>query len=116
MLHIRNNNTVFFDVDETLILHRSSFSKHQMIDPTSKYMVGFEPHEKHIILLKQYKARGFFIVVWSKAGDEWANAVVKNLALDSFVDIVMTKPDRYIDDSDNILDVLGQRVYIKPYL
>jgi hypothetical protein len=56
------------------------------------------PHERHIQLIRQFKARGHTIVVWSQGGWSWAESVVKTLGIENLVDIVMDKPNWYIDD------------------
>ena len=104
-----------FDCDDTLVMwYLEDKSKNIPIeDPYIKGMINYvTPHQKHIELIKKYKARGFTVVVWSAGGVEWAHAVVKALQLEEFVDAVFTKPSRYVDDLKCEL-WMGNRVYIK---
>jgi len=56
------------------------------------------PHREHIKLVKQFKARGFNVVVWSQGGSAWSERVVKALDLQDYVDVVTGKPNWFIDD------------------
>lgn len=56
------------------------------------------PNEEVINNLKQNKATGGAIVVWSAGGYLWAEEVVKVLGLKDQVDLIMSKPTRYVDD------------------
>jgi FMN phosphatase YigB (HAD superfamily) len=108
-------NMVPFDVDDTLVMwHLDDKSKDIQIE--HPYQPGImnhvTPHEKHIKLLKDYKGRGFTVVVWSAGGVEWAHAVVKALGIEEYVDAVFTKPCRYVDDLQ-CEKWMGNRVYIK---
>jgi phosphoserine phosphatase len=53
----------------------------------------------HVLQLIQQKMKGIQVVVWSASGSDWAEAVVNRLRLDDYVDLVVTKPDFYYDDS-----------------
>lgn len=104
-----------FDCDDTLVMwHLDDKSKNIPIEsPYEKGLTYFlTPHEKHIRLMKDYKARGFTIVVWSAGGVEWAETVVKALKLEEYVDAVFTKPCRYVDDL-KCNEWMGNQVYIK---
>lgn len=116
---VKKESTVFFDVDETLILHKPFKSVSgfpiTVTDPLNPSQPGLkvEPHRAMIRLLKEEKHRGSFIVVWSRGGYEWATNVILALGLESSVDLVMTKPMVYFDDIP-INEWLTNRVYIKP--
>lgn len=103
------------DVDETLIMHNSSGIR-ALINPYSNEIVDFNAHTRHIDLIVQYRNRGYKVVVWSAAGYKWAQVVVEYLKKEfpKFdVDMVMTKPSKYIDDLETATEILGQRVYLK---
>lgn len=115
-MNVYNTDQVVpFDVDDTLVMW-SLEDKSKNIPIQDPYIEGLinyvTPNEKHIELMKKYKARGFTIIVWSAGGVEWAKKVVLALQLESYVDAVFTKPNRYIDDLD-VSEWIGPRVYIK---
>lgn len=111
MMKIDNEHIVAFDVDQTLFMHNKGYG-FGIINPYSGSFVEGYLNQEHFELLKQYKARGLFIIVWSKAGVLWAESVIKKYKLEPYVDLVVTKFDRYVDDLE-AKDVLGERVYIK---
>lgn len=113
---IKNETTVFFDVDETLIIHNRDKSTSEsfcsyILDPDTNKYHHVAKHEVHIDYLIKSKARGRFVVVWSANGYRWAEAVIKKLKLTKYVDLIMTKPGVYFDDVD--ANAFMQRVYIK---
>jgi phosphoserine phosphatase len=93
--------------------HEPGKNKIKIIDPLSLETLYLTPHKVHIRLLKQHKARGYYVIVWSKASYHWAEAVLKALDICEHVDLVMTKPEKHIDDCENVIDILGPRVYLK---
>ena len=115
---INTESTIFVDVDDTLVMWdktlRKNKSRVEIPDPyttgTFTYLV---PHYGHIKILKDRKVRGSYIVVWSAGGNLWAEAVVKALGLEEYVDLVMTKPHAYIDDK-RAEEFMVERIYI-PY-
>ncbi len=99
---VRTESTVFVDCDDTLIMWNTELAAGKALvsvmnphDGTYSHLV---PHLGHIKVLKDRKARGSFIVVWSSGGFAWAEQVVKALGLQESVDLIMTKPHMYIDD------------------
>jgi len=113
MIKIDNEHIVAIDVDQTLFMHDDDlFFPDKIINPYSKSVIKGSANFTHIELLKQYKSRGLFVIVWSKAGVLWAEAVIKHYKLEPYVDLITTKFDRYVDDLE-AKDILGERVYIK---
>lgn len=115
-------NIVLYDVDLTLITPYIT-----NLSPSGRHIVGKEievnyygvkkmvlPIEEHIELLKSYKGRGYYIRVHSNNGWQWAEEIVNNLGLQEYVDSIETKPCKWVDYSENVNEVIGQRVYIKP--
>lgn len=100
MLVTKNDKVVCFDVDDTLVMWSwpEKFNDRVVIINNYGHNTSLVPHEKHIALMKQFKARGYYVIVWSQGGFEWANAVVEALDLTAFVDEVKTKPKWYVDD------------------
>lgn len=117
---------VTFDVDDTLVMwpENDRFRINQAssaqpsegsIEIPAGYGTGvfhLVPHTKHIELLKNMKARGHVVVVWSAAGVKHAESVVKTLKLEPYVDVVMTKPCKYVDDL-KVESWFGPRIYLK---
>ena len=107
-------NILMVDVDETLI---------SKIDPSDKnggfmtFEYGealefFKPCNNNIALMKHHKkTRGYGIIVWSANGKEWAEKVVKRLKLQDYVDIIMTKPVKYLDDKP-VQEWMPSQIYL----
>lgn len=105
---IENENTVFFDVDYTLIYHKEWLEgdqrKHCPVDLEAFYdkrvnqTLFFTRSQQHITLLKQCVARGRTVIVWSNNGHYWAKMIVKLLEIDCLIEYVMCKPSMYVDD------------------
>lgn len=113
---VLKESTVFCDVDDTLVMWGKIKRGEKAIAvtcPHGGHQEYLRPHKGHIKILKDRKARGSFIVVWSAGGFAWANAVVKALGLENHVDLIMTKPHCYIDDKE-AKDIMGERIYL-PY-
>lgn len=109
------DQVVCCDVDDTLVMwNLDDKSKDISIpDPYSPGVSNFvTPHLAHIQLLRKFKERGFTIIVWSAGGFKWAHNVVNALEIEPFVDLVMSKPCRYIDDLA-CKEWMGPRIYIK---
>jgi predicted phosphatase len=100
MLVVKNETPVYFDVDDTLILWQEP-SVDSIYKATLNFygkIVYLYPHLKHIELMKSYRARGFYIIVHSGNGATWANEVVMALGLTEYVDLVIGKPVKIIDN------------------
>lgn len=113
---INNESIIFFDVDDTLVMWQEAKKGQKAIGITCPYDGRQEyllPHAGHIKILKDRKARGSVIVVWSAGGFQWAEAVVKALGLADYVDFVMSKPHAYVDDKMSD-EFMGERIYL-PY-
>lgn len=85
----------------------------EFICPYSKEKIYLKPHLVHLRLIKQYKSRGYGVIVASKAGYAWSKEVVEKLGIEEYVDLIMTKPDKWVDDSDKAEDVIGCRVFLE---
>lgn len=112
---IESEQIVYYDVDDTLVLWFSGCDPSEKIDiknPYYGYNMSLKPHKRHIDLLKDHKARGSTIIVWSASGYQWAEAVVKALNLESYVDFVQSKPVKFVDDL-SASEILGIRIYLE---
>jgi hypothetical protein len=119
MIKLDNNNVIFFDVDDTLI-HWSYPPEREGealdIGINGSLLQGrVVPHRVHIERLKRYKIIGAKVVVWSRSGWDWADAVVKALQLEDYVDIVMSKPKIYYDDKTSD-QFMGEHRYFEDVL
>lgn len=101
MITFPEGKTVYFDVDDTLVLWD------QPIDETSflfnltgnpKYGVWLKPNTNITNKVKIFKQCGYCVVVWSQSGPEWAEGIVKQLGLVDYVDLVIAKPFYHYDD------------------
>lgn len=104
---------VVTDIDGTLI--RPGDDNPHMIHITNPYLketYSYIPHLAHINLIKQYKTRGFFIIAWSANGVNHAKSVIQALNLEKYINLVITKPMKAVDDKNNLNDIIGNRVFI----
>lgn len=121
MKTIENEVNVGFDVDGTLIRPATREDKtdesmypngrllHIFADNTSKYYLV---HTEHVELLKSYRKRGFYVIVWSANGHDHAGRIVRALNLEDSVDLVMTKCMKHVDDRKDIEGIVGSHVFI----
>lgn len=94
-----DQRTFYFDCDETLVMWGADINdKTSVMVESDDGVLVTRPHKKHIELLKDLKRAGFKIVVWSQGGSDHAERVVKALKLEEFVDLVIAKPEAYVDD------------------
>jgi len=101
MIIIESSKSIFVDVDDTLLIW--SYDDDEESDAIDICVRGSiiqraVPNEYNIKFVKEFKARGHTIIVWSAGGWEWAKYAIKILKLEDVVDVVMSKPDWYIDD------------------
>ena len=95
---IKGDQTVFFDVDDTLVMWNKIGEDTKLPFDNYGSIEMLTPHQVHIDELKAHKQMGKTIVVWSQGGWEWCKSVVETLELEEFVDVCMNKPDIYYDD------------------
>lgn len=99
---IKNDHVIAFDIDDTLVMWSKDYSvkkkgRLKFEDPGAG-PVYLTPHIRHIDLLKNHFARGFFIVAWSHGGSAWTKNVIETLELQNYVHLVITKPTKLVDD------------------
>lgn len=97
-------DAVYFDVDNTLVMH----DRGEDIDCDIEYLFllnpyadesrFYAPNEDNILELKRCKNQGRTVVVWTHGGPKWAETVVKALELEKYVDFILPKVEIYVDD------------------
>lgn len=107
-----------FDIDNTLILPIDAKVKGgtnvvRFTDPYNGEDVFRYRHIPNIKLLINYKARGYFTLVWSKNGGLWAKTVIEALGLAKHCSIISGKPPVYVDDKECSL-WMGPREWLDP--
>lgn len=115
---VANEDVVFFDVDDTLVMwdktpNDDAKTYVYVIDPYDGKQMRLEVHTPHVKLLRNLSARGTAVVVWSQSGYRWASIIVSALDLQDCVQLVMTKPKSYVDDLP-VTDWLKDRIFISP--
>lgn len=118
MMVIRNENTVFCDIDGTLILNRKEtdgvdYAQVSIKDPLGEGYLNFNVHRPMVRLVREESHRGSYVVAWSRGGYEWAESVIKALKLEDCVQLILSKPLVYFDDVP-IQDWLPYRVFLDP--
>jgi len=101
---INSSNVMCVDIDDTLIMWKSP----KYAEPRNKLCFTFKGkyvikyiRENTVEELKRQKESGRYVVVWSDSGADWAEAIVKALEIEDYVDLVMAKPTVYYDDKDS---------------
>lgn len=101
MIKLPDKTTIYFDCDDTLVMHnmpddiQETKGKEFRIHNHRFWLV---PHEVHIQMLKNCKANGQVVVVWTQGGADWAEVVVDTLGLRDHVDLCVSKPFFFVDD------------------
>ncbi len=113
---IRRRAPAPFDVDDSLVMHlpveqHQGYRTIKVPDEIEGKVVTLVVNEPMVRLLKEEASRNRLVIVWSRGGELWAEAVVKALKLEKYVDLVMEKPLVYYDDKD-VKDWLQYRVYL----
>ena len=90
----------YFDIDDTLVrwrLRKEEQSYKFELHGKEIYGNAIKANVEELIV---QSLKGSHIIVWSKAGSDWAEAAVIGLGLEEYVDAIMTKPDAIYDDLD----------------
>jgi FMN phosphatase YigB (HAD superfamily) len=112
---LNHDRPVYFDVDDTLVFWPRTIRKKGLQDEMHvtigvsdwdesvqgnvvSHTLAVVPNWEMIEFMKCLKAQGTAIIVWSHGGVRWAEAVVKALNLEEYVDVIMTKPNLMLDD------------------
>ena len=104
-IKMQDKRAVFFDVDSTLIEWVGngstlpiSYLGPELVLRDGDFWYTVAPIEIHVNLMKEFKAVGWQLVVWSAGGADHAERVVKLLGMEDYVDLIVSKPEVYVDD------------------
>lgn len=102
---------IYFDIDDTLVMWTLGITKVSdpikakkrgistpFVNPYNGRVFYLEVHNKHVELLKSEKELGNNVIVWSAGGALWAKEVVQKLKLEPYVDLILSKPEKFYDD------------------
>jgi FMN phosphatase YigB (HAD superfamily) len=95
-IKMEDKRAAYIDIDETLIHYSPGGTLLLQSDNDGCYNV--HPIEEHIELIKELRAVGWQIVIWSFGGADHAERVVKLLQIEHLVDLIVSKPVVYVDD------------------
>lgn len=97
-----DKRAVYFDCDETIIHWLGDGPRNKEWDTLvlrdGDFCYTVAPIEVHINLMREFKAVGWQIVVWSQGGSDHAERVIKLLGMEKYVDLIVSKPQVYVDD------------------
>lgn len=116
---IDSEQLICVDCDETLLLWDTPVTPDNeknvvtFFDPYAGYQVSVLTHPAHIKIVKDRKARGATIILWSQSGYQWAMQTAKACGLLEHVDYCASKPIAIIDDKP-AADWLQEQIYLKP--
>lgn len=118
---VRNEQVIYFDVDDTLVLHDlekySDLPTVTFVDPVCGTTRTLAYHPAHVRVLTERLARGAHVKVMSAGGFAWAEAVVTALGLSHYSDEQLecsTKPSAMFDDLP-IEQALIKTIYLNPH-
>lgn len=115
----RSQETVFVDVDDTLVMWDVSEYDRDEYEWFHTYFhdpedpIALIRNDKNINLVKKLSKMGYKIVVWSQTGEEWARHISEAVGLAKYVDSYFTKPKFYVDDID-VKEWMGRRIWRAP--
>jgi hypothetical protein len=89
-----SDRNVHVDVDDTIINWEPTPLCYEVMINNKLFYANMKVIDK----MERLKARGYYIIVWSAAGAQWANDVVTACGLTKTVDLCMSKPRFIIDD------------------
>ena len=94
-----DHNSVFVDVDGCLLIWPGKKRGRIPRKGEPGYGESPTPNLQVIEMIKKHKAKGRYIVVWSRGGARHARMAVEHCGLGDVVDLCLAKPRTVIDDS-----------------
>jgi predicted HAD superfamily phosphohydrolase YqeG len=115
MFKLPDGMTCYVDVDDTLIqwdVPTGDESESSLVTvETRGHKETFVVNVHNLEYVKKMAVRGHIIIVWSAAGVEWADSVVKALGIEHMVSAVLSKPNYYVDDIRDSNRFMGKYVF-----
>ncbi len=93
-----DKRVAYIDCDETLISWDPAAGDQSLLLNCDGFKRYVSPIKVHIELIKEFKAVGWQVVVWSQGGADHAERVIKLLCMEDYVDLIVSKPQVYVDD------------------
>lgn len=99
------------DIDNTLVTYSNADHAKTIVDPLLGDTYKIELLESNTKYLKFSHAKGYTTVLWSRQGYRWVEEVVRLFELEPWVDVILSKPIFFLDDTNNINHILGTNLY-----
>lgn len=111
---VKDGGVFASDIDDTLVMWYipSDYKGPLLKITTNGYTEECIVNRPAVEHLKKMKRRAFSVIVWSAGGSDWAEAVVRALRIEEYVDIIMPKIDHHLDDILDPKDKIGKWQYI----
>lgn len=100
-LKLKGDKTLYVDCDDTLIMWNLSEYRATQATYYFEYKgneIGYIRNQRNINLVTKFAKLGYTIIVWSQTGSDWAEAVGRELEIDKYVAVYLTKPTYHLDD------------------
>lgn len=101
MVILKKDKVFYCDIDDTLI----KFGPVPFLYGGRTVFITCDGLEKeyavingNITAIKEHKQRGHGVIIWTKSTYLWAEAVIKALQLENYVDMIICKPEWIADD------------------
>lgn len=115
---LKKERVAYCDVDDTIIIWDYEKYPHTVSDLVEiedyNRKCLFLPHKRNIEFLQKLKLQGYGIVIWSAAGANWAETVVKALKLEDLPDMVLSKPELALDDLLDARKIIRSVIWLDP--
>lgn len=111
MFKIPNGPVAGFDIDDTLVCWNEIDGAPTVEIECRGRKSLYSINSHNLDYLIKLSNRGHAIIVWSAGGSDWAEAVVKALKIENYVDAVSPKLTYYIDDVKDPAKIIGKYVF-----
>lgn len=120
MIVIKNRNVFCYDIDDTVLLWDDK-SRDLTADTKDRLVVicpydgkpySFNVHQRHVDFIKREKAKGSYVIAWSRSEAPWAEAAVLALGLEPYTDLVLSKPGKILDDKKDTESIVGVVLFL----